>query len=99
MAKFRKKPVVIDAYTWDELMDMYLSTHSEREFKIGSRSVKFYLAGVNPDGTHHDEYFEIETLEGFMIMSKSDMLIQGIVGEPYPCKIDIFEQTYEPVLE
>lgn len=38
----------------------------------------------------------VKTLEGEMLAWHTDMLIQGINGEIYPCKIDIFEATYEP---
>ena len=44
------------------------------------------------DGT--DLY--INTLEGTMTASVNDYIIKGIKGEFYPCKPDIFEQTYEP---
>ena len=37
----------------------------------------------------------IHTLEGDMIASPGDYIITGIQGEEYPCKPDIFEQTYE----
>ena len=40
---------------------------------------------------------EINTLEGIMIASKNDYIIKGIQGEFYPCKPNIFEQTYELV--
>jgi hypothetical protein len=36
----------------------------------------------------------INTLEGTMIASKDDMIIKGVNGEFYPCKLDIFEKTY-----
>jgi hypothetical protein len=39
----------------------------------------------------------IYTLEGAMRCSLGDWLIRGIQGELYPCKPDIFEQTYEAV--
>lgn len=39
----------------------------------------------------------IETLEGDMCASCGDWIIKGVAGEYYPCKPDIFEQTYEPV--
>jgi len=38
---------------------------------------------------------EIETLEGTMKASIGDYIIKGVQGEFYPCKPDIFEQTYE----
>lgn len=39
--------------------------------------------------------FEVETAEGLMMGSQGDYLIRGIRGELYPCKKDIFEETYE----
>lgn len=39
----------------------------------------------------------IKTLEGDMTAEVGDWLITGVKGEVYPCKPDIFEQTYELV--
>jgi hypothetical protein len=39
----------------------------------------------------------IDTLEGSMEAKLGDWLITGVAGEQYPCKDDIFRQTYEPV--
>ena len=39
----------------------------------------------------------IRTLEGTMTASPGDWIIRGVSGEFYPCKPDIFEQTYEVV--
>jgi hypothetical protein len=38
----------------------------------------------------------INTLEGKMFAAPMDWIIKGVKGEFYPCKPDIFEQTYEP---
>jgi len=43
------------------------------------------------------EPFEVETLEGLMQGDAGDWLLQGIKGEFYPCRNDIFELTYEKV--
>jgi len=40
---------------------------------------------------------QIDTLEGVMTANKGDYIIQGVQGEIYPCKPDIFEMTYEIV--
>jgi len=40
-------------------------------------------------------YAVIYTLEGTMTADYGDYIIQGVNGEIYPCKPDIFEQTYE----
>lgn len=41
----------------------------------------------------------IRTLEGDMLASPGDWVITGVKGEQYPCKPDIFEDTYEAVSE
>lgn len=40
----------------------------------------------------------IKTLEGDMTASVGDYIIKGIKGEYYPCKPDIFEQSYDPAV-
>ena len=43
------------------------------------------------------EHGWIDTLEGGHTVCPGDWIITGVQGERYPCKPDIFEQTYEPV--
>ena len=44
-----------------------------------------------------NEMLYIATLEGVYEVSWDDWIIQGVKGELYPCKPDIFELTYEAV--
>lgn len=60
LKKYRKKPVVIEAY-------------------------------------QAEEEIIIHTLEGDMRASPGDYIITGICGEVYPCKKEIFEDSYESV--
>jgi len=46
-----------------------------------------------------DNAYYIETLEGTMKLSEGDYVIKGVAGEFYPCKPEIFEQTYERLIE
>ena len=86
MAKYRKKPVVIDAWLWDE---------SKETFKqIGCKSTSSEGHSRYPDLLKN---LRIETLEGSMRVNKGDYIIKGVKGEFYPCKPDIFEATYEAV--
>ena len=39
----------------------------------------------------------IHTLEGDMKAKQGDYIIKGVKGEFYPCRKDIFEQTYEEI--
>ena len=39
----------------------------------------------------------IPTLEGDMVADMGDWIIKGVAGEFYPCKDEIFRQTYEAV--
>lgn len=91
--KYRKKPVIIEAITFHELVEYGRNN--------GGNIVNDMPWSFNYEGhpiTHeNDECYLIPTLEGDMKMTPSHMLITGVNGEIYPCKIDIFEKTYEVV--
>lgn len=82
MAKYRKKPVVIDAEKWEGA-------------NLNDDNSMFQDPGViiKNDGSE----FMVGTLEGTMTGKLGDWLIRGVKGELYPCKPEIFEATYEPV--
>jgi len=94
--KFRKKPVVIDAFRFwpvfraigacaDDAPVWFLQAECDGKAKVWS----------------DDEipYCMIETLEGRMKAESGDWIIRGVEGEIYPIKPSIFEATYEPVKE
>ena len=83
--KYRKKPVVIEAWLWDESK----ATFAE----IGCNVMSSEGHSSHPDLLRN---LRIETLEGTMRVNKGDYIIKGVQGEFYPCKPDIFAQTYEP---
>ena len=59
-------------------------------FRFGIDDIPQWFVGqVNIDG-----FIEIETLEGTMIANHGDWIIKGVKGEIYPCKNDIFQETY-----
>ena len=83
MAKYRKKPVVVEAYQFDgniRSIDNFPISEVGK-FKVSSENGQYYLI--------------IPTLEGDMKAVAGDWIIKGIQGEYYPCKPNIFEQTYE----
>jgi len=81
--KYRKKPVVIEAWCWDGDTDWTKAPE--------------WLQAVVPHWS--PKSLMIPTLEGNMSASPGDWLIQGVKGEVYPCKADIFAATYEPAQE
>ena len=83
--KYRKKPVVIDAFQLKSgtlLKDIY----SFFGVNLGNEFKPFDFV---------DDKIIIKTLEGEMTATQGDYVIKGIKGEFYPCKADIFEATYE----
>lgn len=82
--KYRKKPVVIDAVQW--------SGNNLNE-------ILDFMKDKQPNYYEDDEkkLLTIQTLEGNVIASVGDYIIKGVRGEFYPCKLDIFKQTYEVV--
>ena len=97
--KFRKKPVVIEAFQmteerrqdnrdWPEwLNEAWNKNHDDP----GAMFPKDF-----PDSSGADELL-IFTLEGLHLVNFGDWIIRGVKGELYPCKPDIFAATYEPV--
>lgn len=81
--KWRKKPVVIDAVQFDGSLEGY---------KAVERFVGETLSATGSGGG----WLSIPTLEGALIASPGDWIIRGVKGEFYPCKPDIFADTYEP---
>ena len=85
MAKYKKKPVIIDAWEFDGWLDY--SKTLPKEIKDAVDIIR-----LTQDGK-----LQIKTLEGNMIANRGDFIIKGVKGEYYPCKPDIFEKTYELV--
>lgn len=93
MPKYKKKPIVIEAITFEEFIE-YGKAHAER--LINGMPWHFEYNGY-PVTHANDECYIIPTLEGEYSFTPKDMLITGIKGEIYPCKKDIFYDTYEQV--
>lgn len=93
MAKYSKKPVVIEAITFDELVEYGKANGGNI---VNGMPWSFSYNG-HPITHENDQCYLIPTLEGTMHMTPNDMLITGVKGEIYPCKLDIFEATYDRV--
>lgn len=93
--KYRKKPVVVEAITFDELIK-YAKAKETKAHIVEGVPWSFDYKG-QPITHETDELYLITTLEGNMDFTRNDMLITGVSGEIYPCKIDIFELTYDKV--
>jgi hypothetical protein len=91
MAKFRKKPVVIEA---EQFFNPKMSAFGHVPDGVKWRDVQ---RGDDSDTVWAGGMYYIETLEGPLRVSDGDWIITGVKGEKYPCKPDIFEATYEPV--
>ena len=97
--KYRKKPIIIEAIQWNG--------KNKKEIKSFCGD---YATFVSVETFEYNEvvleimkYNElitqskliIKTLEGELVAMQGDYIVKGIKGEFYPCKPDIFEQTYE----
>lgn len=113
MAKFRKRPVVVEATPWFENGDHPEDRVGETAFdpisdkpytRLEGQVVRFYRDPVVNGRSNccicHKKFHVhgwIDTLEGGHIVCPGDYVITGVKGERYPCKPDIFEATYEAV--
>lgn len=84
---YRKKPVVIEAWQWDGTKDNMVDIANWiNSFSDESPvSAEFLLTSSR---------LFINTLEGTMEVLPEDYVIRGVHDEFYPCKPDIFEETY-----
>lgn len=91
--KYRKKPVVIEAVQYDGL------NKDEIEKFVGRQLGEYIIDDTawQVGAARPISKLVIPTLEGNMDAIMGDYIIKGVKGEFYPCKPDIFEQTYEKV--
>lgn len=81
MARYRKKPVVIKA------------------FRTDGEVPGWFLRALHEERAYYDadDLLVIKTLNGAVRVDPGEWVVQGVKGEIYPCRPDIFEQTYEEV--
>ncbi|MGL5549256.1 MAG: hypothetical protein ACRDD4_06140 [Culicoidibacterales bacterium] len=79
--KWRKKPVIVEAFR------LYHEAFPEWIWEASDNGVVELRT----------KDVVIKTLEGDMLANTGDYIIKGVRGEIYPCKADIFEETYEAV--
>lgn len=82
--QYRKKAIVIEA--------IQFQSWNLKELAEWIGLVPAIKPGKNGD----PEALYIRTLEGEMTVQLGDWIIKDIKGEFYPCKLDVFEATYEP---
>ncbi len=103
MPKYRKKPVVIEAFQitlearwnnadWPNWLNLAWNKPNEAEGAV-------YPSRDHPNNPDQDspDVLQIQTLEGVHNVSLGDFIIKGIRGELFPCKSEIFHATYELV--
>jgi len=82
MAKYRKRPIVIEAEQWfhgkhvEGVIVQMFETENGTQTQLGSY---------------------VETLQGPVTVFNGDWIINGLNGEKYSCNPKIFEQVYEKV--
>ena len=81
--RYRKKPVVIEAVQWT-------GDNIDELFKLEDFKLNYTLV---------NGILGVYSLEGVMWASVGDYIIKGVRGEFYPCKPDIFKETYEEVTD
>lgn len=104
--KVRKKPVIVEAFTFDEFVEYGLRACSPGTEEFVAQTTPANIVDGVPWAfsfrghavTHeNDDRYIIPTMEGQEYFSRGFMLMVGVWGEIYPCREDIFKETYEPV--
>lgn len=93
MAKFRKKPVEIEAWRYVGLMEKSVEETDRTAEEICA------LTGSAVNLIPTTNVLRIYTMEGELTVKPGSWVIKGVKGEFYPCDPEIFEETYEWVSE
>ena len=97
MPTYKKRPIIIEAFQMTEKQRMQNSEWPEWLHKAWNKK-PYETGSVYPtDYPKGNDKLKINTLEGPLLIEWNDYIIQGIKGELYPCKPDIFEASYEEV--
>lgn len=105
--RYRKNPVVIEAKQWDgtvegatQIIDWVLEGggtaryHEEAEEPLTVTAINL---GEEP--TVIPAHIAVDTLDSTGRVFESDWMMRGTKGEHYPCKADVFAETYTEVDE
>jgi len=84
--KYRKRPLVIDAVLWNGRDTFEIVTFVGKSNKIFT----------NP---HNQELLYVMFKGNELHLNPGDWLIRGVKGELYPCTNEVFEATYDEVVE
>lgn len=101
MPKYRKKPVEIEAIQWNGLADLGRDIIDwANSYGVTITYSCIFEEGQTqcPGGEVGTHELEINTLEGVVTAQAGDWVIKGVKNEFYPCKSDIFAETYEEVI-
>lgn len=90
MAKFRKRPVEVEAFCWTGDFNQT----EDPDWFVDALEAGTAELWKKQSGGHE---LVIRTLEGTRAANIGDYVIKGVKGEIYPCKPDIFKTTYELV--
>ena len=86
MPMFRKRPVIVEAHQFfnDGTSYALIDWVNRGQHEMGRELAHW-----------HNNQIIIPTLEGNMTASPGDWIIRGVSGEYYPCKVAIFDETYD----
>lgn len=98
MAKYRKKPVVVEASQWFPPDDTRHDPRHKVGCEVGLADIGT-ITVMRPD--QRTKYYSMKTVAGWAKLEPGDWIIVGPITEKttrdiYPCKPDIFAATYEP---
>ena len=88
--RFRKKPVEVEAVQWTGDNWYFIREWTDNKFNVLYEEDRT----DDPDAT-------AEVLDGlhstWVLVYDNDWIIRGVKGEFYPCRDEVFRETYEEV--
>jgi len=91
MSKYRKKPVIVEAFQWRDKTSLKEMPDWLQKAFVEGRAETVFMEGRSVS------HIRLQTHGVWMRCNPGDWIIHGVRGELYPRKPDIFEATYESV--
>ncbi len=91
-SRFRKKPVEVEAVQWTGNNEADLATFTDNRFAALSAEDRANCDDLAATAQVFDVLHST-----WVLVQTGDWIIRGVSGEFYPCRDEVFQQTYEAV--
>lgn len=99
MAKYKKKPVIVEAVTFDEFKQIGLSQEGQDGVNIVDGEPWAFKYQGKPITQENSDCYIVPTIDGYADFTRNDVLITAVAGNIYPYNKELFDAEYDRIEE